>query len=155
MLFMKMWFFTSWYMFITTNQPMKKIMFLTMTMILMLNLLSFYLKSTWFPILYYLLMISGLLTLFMYMSSINLYFQKHLSLSYIAYTIMFFLTMKFCLIKNITNQSTPMLENPYLNIFHNLFNCTWTIILTTLLLIQMIIFMELLTNFHSPIRSNY
>nr|QCX29667.1 NADH dehydrogenase subunit 6 [Blattisocius keegani] len=156
MMTLKLTYFMFLSMFITSTNLMYKIYYLILFIITSNFWLSLMIKSSWFFLIFCILMISGLFTLITYMLTIS---NNNMHKSKFINNIML-LMIVFYWMKLFSNnfQNTPMteyFENYYVNIFHLFNNSSWILILITYLMIKMFIYLELINNFHTFLRINY
>lgn len=156
MLFIKILFLINFNLFISTNRPIQKILFLLINIYIIIFILRIIAKTSWLPLIFIIIIIRGLMVLFIYISSItsNRFSKLYFNFSYINNILLFILSIKITFFFKIFNFKLLIInENIYLNIFNIWNNSIWIYILIIILFYFIVVNLELISNFNNPIRS--
>lgn len=145
----------SWSILILTNRPIHKILLLCFNIVFIIFLISYITKTSWFSIIFVILIIRGLIVLFFYLASVkqtsrvnyfNIGILPHIFLT----TFIFINTTQYFSNLYEINFNSNILN---LNIFNSINTNIWVVLLLLILLVFILINLELIRNFYSPLRS--
>nr|QXT43914.1 NADH dehydrogenase subunit 6 [Neoseiulus womersleyi] len=142
-------------MFLLSPHPMMKILILLKTMIILLTLMSMSLKSSWMSMMFCLVMISSLMIIFLYFTSLTKQIKiKTQNKSIITFKLIFILLVMKIYKLEISQIFINLKDSISLNIFSNSNMNILFFLLMILMLVSLLIMIEMISNMKSSFRIN-